>query len=361
MLRLLKLIQRIGGAVSGIMPDLPELRLLQVARALCPTILATVVWFTVGQAAAADYKGVIVMDAGSGDVLFEHNADFTGPPASVTKLMTFLIVDDLIEAGRLSLDTPVTVSAADSRIGGTQVWLKHNEVFPVRDLLYALMVQSANDAAHALAHAAGTTREEFVAMMNQRSREMGLKDTIWRTPHGLPPRSRRLADSDQSSPRDLARLSRVLLAETDILRYSSIERLPFGEDVRPQAVMMDNHNNLLGKVRGVDGLKTGFTRAAGFCLAATAEREDRRIIVAIMGSPSAKIRDFKVIDLLDRAFAGTLPPSILPPPPPPQKAPEAPSWEPLELPTVGAPANDASPLSPADEQEPPTVKFEMPE
>lgn len=316
---------------------------------------------------AADYKGVIVVEADSGKVLFEHNADYVGPPASVTKLMTFLVVQDLIDSGRMSLNTPVTVTAADSRIGGTQVWLKHKEVFPVRDLIYAMMVQSANDAAHALTHAAGTTREQFVAMMNERSKNLGLLHTVWRSPHGLPPSSRRMSETDQTSPRDLAKLSQVLLRETDILRYSAIERLPFGEDVRPQAVMMDNHNNLLGKVRGVDGLKTGFTRAAGFCLAATAERDGRRIIVVIMGSPSAKVRDFKVIDLLERAFAGTLPPSIKPTvskvinAETAQPAPAPKQWEPLELPTVGDPNTPASPLSPAGDQEPPTVKFEMPE
>src|SRR5690606_19701900 len=125
-----------------------------------------------------------------------------------------------------------------------------------------LMIQSANDAAHALSHAGGTTRPEFIALMNERARGLGMTDTIWRTPHGLPPRSRKLSETDQTSPRDLAKLARALLRETDILRYTSIERRPFGERVRTQPVMMDNHNNLIGKVRGVDGLKTGFTRAA---------------------------------------------------------------------------------------------------
>jgi len=312
---------------------------------------------------AAAYRGVIVVDVDSGAVLFEDNPGYVGPPASVTKLMTFLVVHDLIETDRLSLQTPVTVSAADSRIGGTQVWLKHNEVFSVRELLYALMVQSANDAAHALSHAAGTTREEFVAIMNAKARELGMADTIWRTPHGLPPRSRRLDQTDQTSPRDLARLALVLLEDTDVLAYSSIEKRPFGSAIREKPVEMDNHNNLLGKVRGVDGLKTGFTRAAGFCLAATAERNGRRIVAIIMGSPSSQQRDLKMIDLIENAFAADLPePTVLDtsaPIPAVREAESGPSVPKLKIPTIGGPVETTPPQSTADD-EPPTVRFELP-
>ena len=115
------------------------------------------------------YKGAIVVDAEDGKVLFADQSDYTGPPASVTKLMTFLIVHDAIKAGEISLSTRVTVSAEDSRMGGTQVWLAHNEVFTVEELLYALMIQSANDAAHALSHIAAPDRPRFVAKMNARA------------------------------------------------------------------------------------------------------------------------------------------------------------------------------------------------
>ncbi len=273
--------------------------------------LLTLLCFGLGGLAAGQanpvYQGAIVVDVDSGAILFEDNPDYVGPPASVTKLMTFLVVHDLIAAGRLSLTTPVTVSAEDARMGGTQVWLKHNEVFPVEELLYALMVQSANDAAHALTHAADTNRDEFVALMNARARDLGMTQTIWRSPHGLPPRSRQLSETDQTSPRDLARLATTLIEETDVLRYSSIEKRPFGTGVRAKTVAMDNHNNLLGKVAGVDGLKTGFTRAAGFCLVATAVRDGRRIIAVIMGSPSSQQRDIKMAELIEAAFATPLP------------------------------------------------------
>lgn len=306
-------------------------------------------------AAPAVYRGAIVVDASSGAVLFEDNADYVGPPASVTKLMSFLVVHDAIRSGRLTLQTPVTVSAADSRIGGTQVWLKEGEVFPVEDLLRAMMIQSANDAAHALASAAAGSREAFVAAMNARAQQIGMTRTTWRTPHGLPARSRRIEEGDVTTPRDLALLSRALLTETDILRYTAIARAPFGTGRREQPVMMDNHNNLVGKVRGVDGLKTGYTRSAGFCLAATAERDGRRLIGVIMGSPSSKERDIKMAELLEAAFA-KLPPAPASRPAP--RDPEAPVISPAPLEPATTPERKRE--QPESSAEPPTVRFRLP-
>lgn len=302
--------------------------------------------------AAPAYRGAIVLEADSGTVLFEDNADFVAPPASVTKLMTFLVVKDQIKAGRLTLDTPVTTSAADSRIGGTQVWLKQGEVFTVEELLMAMMIRSANDAAHALTHAAAGSREAFIALMNERAHQLGMTDTTWRTPHGLPPSSRRQADGDVTSPRDLARLSLTLLRETDILRYTSIAHAPFGEGKRAEPVMMRNHNHLVGKLRGVDGFKTGYTRAAGFCLAATIERDGRRLVGVIMGSPTTQERDMKMVDLLEHAFINLAPAQ----PDPPAAAAAAP-----DIPVITpAPLPPTEPGAPATDDEPPTVRFIMP-
>lgn len=311
--------------------------------------------------ASADvFKGAIVVDARDGSVLFEDNANYVGPPASVTKLMTFLVVHDALKAREISLQTLVTVTAADSRMGGTQVWLKHNEVFTVEELLYALIIQSANDAAHALSHTASPDREAFVARMNVRARQLGMTDTIWRSPHGLPPASRELSETDMTSPRDLVKLSQALLRETDILRFSTVESREFGQGYRPQSVMMRTHNNLVGKVRGVDGLKTGFTRAAGFCLAATAERDGRRLIAVIMGSPSSKERDIRMAELIENAFSKLNPSPIsaapeLPTvtPVPPEPPPEIPA---LSIITI---ADEPEPSTAAN-KEPPTVQFVYP-
>ena len=132
------------------------------------------------------YSGAIVIDAATGKVLFEDNADARGYPASITKLMVLLVILDAVEAHRLTLNEPVTVTAKASKIGGSQVYLKDNEVFPVDELLYALIVQSANDAATALAiHYAGS-KAAFVELMNRRAQEIGMRDTVFRSVHGLP-------------------------------------------------------------------------------------------------------------------------------------------------------------------------------
>src|SRR5581483_364918 len=207
----------------------------------------------------------------------------------------------------LTLQTPVTVTAADSKIGGSQVWLKQGEVFPVEELLYAMMIHSANDAAYALARTAGGSVEAFVGLMNAKARELGMTHTTFRSPHGLPPATRHVADGDLTTPRDFSLLCRHLLLTTDVLKYTSIKARDFGDGIRAEPVKMTNSDHLIGHVAGVDGLKTGFTNGAGFCLSATAQRNGRRIIVVSMGSADSKTRDLKVTELIERGFAA-LPP-----------------------------------------------------
>ncbi|MDF3058642.1 MAG: D-alanyl-D-alanine carboxypeptidase [Rariglobus sp.] len=263
-------------------------------------LIATSAWAVTP--AMAEYKGAIVIDAATGKPLFEDNADFISPPASVTKLMTFLVVHDAIAARRLTLATPVTATALDQSMGGTQVNLAAGETFSVEELLYALMVESANDAAQALSHAAASDRTAFVALMNARAQSLGMRNTTFRSPHGLPPGSKNIADGDLTTPRDLAILSRELVLHTDVLRYASTRTRPFGAGARAEPLHMLNHNKLLGKVEGLDGLKTGYTRGAGFCLAATAQRGDKRIIVVTMGSPTSKGRDLRIAALVEQTF-----------------------------------------------------------
>ncbi len=296
------------------------------------------------------YKGAIIMDAATGTVLFEDHSGESSPPASMTKLMTFLVIHDKLKGGALTLQTPVTVTAADSKIGGTQVWLKENEVFPVEDLLYAMMIQSANDAAHALARTAAGSVPAFVDLMNAKARELGMTHTTFRTPHGLPPANRRVSEGDLTTPRDFALLCRHLLLNTDVIRYTSLKTRKFGEGKRTtdRVIAMINHDHLLGKVAGVDGLKTGFTNGAGFCLSATALRNGKRIIVVVMGSAESKTRDLKVAELIERGFAAL-------PPGGPAFAGSA----------EAVPAPEASPVSAAPVPEPtddgsPAIKFAVP-
>jgi len=256
----------------------------------------------------AGYHGAITMDADSGQVIYEDNADVVSPPASMTKLMTFAVLHDKLLDGSIKLETPITVTGPDSHIGGTRVWLKEGEVFPVEELIYAMMIQSANDAAYALARTVAGSPQAFVVLMNAKARALGMTNTTFRSPHGLPPTSRRISEGDLTTPRDFARLCRYVLLETDVLKYTSVHTRPFGLS-RPQGpVVMTNHNHLLGKIAGLDGLKTGFTNGAGFCLSATALRNGRRIIVVTMGGSDSKSRDFKVAELIENGFA-SLPPS----------------------------------------------------
>lgn len=296
--------------------------------------------------AEAIYKSAIIIDAASGHVLFEDNADQVSPPASITKLMTFLVVHDRIASGAITLQTPVSVTAASSKIGGTQVWLKQGETFPVEELLYALMIQSANDCAHALALAVAGSSDAFVELMNQRAASLGMTHTTFRSPHGLPPSNRKTSEGDLTTPRDLAVLSRYLIQNTNILDYTSVKERAFRQGSTEGRIEMRNHNHLLGNVEGVDGLKTGFTRGAGFCLAATAQRHGRRVIAVIMGSPAAKTRDLKMAELLQRGFA------LLPP-----------TDSPLTLAPLPAPASAAkpAPVAPPPAGDPsPVIKFSIP-
>jgi D-alanyl-D-alanine carboxypeptidase (penicillin-binding protein 5/6) len=274
----------------------------------CAALLAVAV-LAAGPAAARStepYLGAIATDASTGIVLFEHNADAIGPPASMAKLMTYAVLADQLKAGKLALDTPVTVTREDAKVAAlrdsTEVWLREGETFPVEELIYAMMIQSANDAAYTLAHKAGGTVAEFVAEMNAKARALGMTRSTFRSPNGFPPPSRRIADGDLTTPRDFSLLCRYLLLQTDILKYTSVRSRPFGSGIRLNAVLMTNHNHLLGRIQGVDGLKTGFTSGAGFCLSATALRNGHRIIVVMMGSPDPKTRDLNVEGLIGDAF-----------------------------------------------------------
>ena len=257
------------------------------------------------QAAATEinhnaYRSAIVLDAATGQVLFEDKADVQNPPASVTKLMTFLIIAEKIKHGELALDTSVTITAEAAKIGGSQVWLVDKEKITVEELLYALMVHSANDAAVALAIQVAGSKEAFVELMNIRARDLGLTHTVFYSPHGLPPS--RGQEADLSTARDIGTLALKLLTETDVLRYTSTRQHDFHHQ-NGKVNKLTNHNHLLGVVPGCDGLKTGWYEKAGYSLAATIQRNGRRIITIILGSPERKLRDITTTRLIEKGFA----------------------------------------------------------
>ena len=283
--------------------------MIKLCRLIVLFLTGCVAVFAADKHSRKAFSGYIVTDAASGRVLLEDGADVQNPPASMTKLMTFAVLYDKLSSGAISLQTPVKIAPEDAKMGGTQVYLDPRETFSVEELIYAMMIQSANDAAHALARSAGGSVPAFVELMNAKARELGMVHTTFRSPHGLPPSSRRIADGDLTTPRDFAALCRYLLKNTDVLRYTSVRNRDFGANRKDGPQHMRNHNNLLGKVAGVDGLKTGYTAGAGYCLSATAERNGRRVIAVIMGSfgPNGEIdkgraRDLKAIELIERGF-----------------------------------------------------------
>lgn len=246
------------------------------------------------------YAGAIVIDAATGNVLFEDKPDARAYPASVTKLMVLLLILDAVDADHLTLDEPVRVTAKSSTIGGSQVYLKDNEVFSVDELLYALMVQSANDAAVALAIHYMGSKEVFVDLMNKRAERIGMKDTVFHSVHGLPPGRGQLPDV--STPRDIAKLCLELLKKPDALRYTSTWRRPFRTEAA-EPFLMENHNNLLKTMDGCDGLKTGFFWAGGFSIAATAVDEDKRAVAVVLGAKSQRVRDKEAEKMLKEGLS----------------------------------------------------------
>lgn len=280
------------------------------------SMLAILLLASAGAAAAplaavsrSPYAGAIAVDAATGRVLFEDNADAQLYPASVTKLMVLLVLLEAVEAGRLTLNERVAVTAEAAKIGGSQVYLKTGEVFPVEELLYALVIASANDAAAALAiHYAGS-KAAFVDLMNARAREIGMKDTVFRSVHGLPPGKGQLPDV--STARDIAALCREILETPRALKYTSTRRHVFRAGT-PHPFVLTTHNKLLGKVAGCDGLKTGYFRAAGYSIAATAAKNGKRTIAVVLGASNAKVRNAKAKELLVRGLHELAPPATVP-------------------------------------------------
>ena len=242
------------------------------------------------------YISALVIDADTNQILFEDHAGAVVYPASVLKLMDLLVILENIEQGKVKLDQMVQVTKEASQMGGSQVYLDPNEQFSVEDLLYALAVQSANDAAVALAiHVAGSTNA-FIEMMNKRAQELGMKDSHFYSVHGLPPAKGQMPD--QTTARDLSILARELAKRPEIFLYTGTTERP----IRDGKFIMRNHNHLLGRVNGCDGFKTGYFEAAGFSIVATAQRNGTRIIAIVMGSKDRKIRDAKAAELLAKGF-----------------------------------------------------------
>ncbi len=242
------------------------------------------------------YRAALLEDADTGKVLFDHNADMQWPPASMAKMMLLLVTSEQIKAGRVSINDPVRISERSAHTGGSRVGLQEGQIIPLGELMKAAIIKSANDAAVAVGEKVGGSVEGAVRMMNQRAKELGMTQTLYRTVDGLPPRPTH--DADITSARDLAKVAYQIIHTTDLLKWSSQEEAPFDGGV----CMLHTTNHLIGHFDGCDGLKTGFTFQAGFNLTATAKRGNLRFISVILGAPSNNQRFQQSAKLLDWGF-----------------------------------------------------------
>ncbi len=237
-------------------------------------------------------KSAILVETESGRVLYEYNADEQLPPASVTKIMTMLLVMEAIDRGEITYDTVVTASERAKSMGGSTIFLDAGEQMSVDDLLKGIAVASGNDACVAIAEHLSGTAEAFADVMNNRAAELGMTNTHFVTCNGLDD------DNHYTSARDIAIMSRELLKHKDIFRYTTI----WMDSLRDGKFQLANTNKLIRYYSGANGLKTGSTSKAGNCISATAKRDDMQLCAVVLGSPNSKARFAAASSLLNYGF-----------------------------------------------------------
>ena len=244
-------------------------------------------------------KSAVLMDVATGTILYEQEAHTPLAPASVTKVMTMLLIMEAIDSGRISWDDMVTTSEAAAAKGGSQIFLKVGETMSVTDMVKSIAVSSANDCACAMAEHIAGSESGFVELMNKRAKELGMNDTNFVNCTGLDDDDS--AKNHKTSAYDIALMSRELLKNhPDVKKFTTI----WMDTVRNGAFGLSNTNKLVRFYQGATGLKTGFTSQAGYCLSASALREDLELIAVVMGSETSKERFAACKSLLDYGFAG---------------------------------------------------------
>lgn len=250
----------------------------------------------------------LLYDLASETIIWEKNMNQAFPIASLTKMMVGLMVIEDIRGGKVGWDTMVRVTPEATRVGGFTVSLRSGRSLSVEDLLKAAMISSGNDAAYLLAQFLGGSEPAFVVRMNRRAKELGMLNTRFSNPTGMP--ARKSSDDNHSSPSDLLILCREILKHEDLLRIAGMEEALIFQGNQP--IRLRNHNRLVGVYDEVDGFKTGFTRNAQYCLAATATKDGRRIISIALGLPSRDLRNRFVESMFCRYYdalgVGTLQP-----------------------------------------------------
>ena len=239
-------------------------------------------------------RAACLIDQQTGTVLYEKNADQQMPIASITKVMTLLLTFEAVRNGQLTMDTPVPVSEHAYHMGGSQIWLEPGEQFTLDEMIKAICVSSANDAAVAVAELVGGSEQGFVQSMNARAAELGMTNTAFHNACGLD------AEGHLSTARDVAVMSRYILNTCpEVLHYTGI----WTDTLRGGATQLVNTNKLLRRYNGITGLKTGTTSGAGVCISASATRDGLDLIAVVLGAPSSSDRFDAATTLLDYGFA----------------------------------------------------------
>ena len=242
-----------------------------------------------------DAKSAVLMEAESGETIFSKGADLELNPASVTKVMTLLLAVEALDEGKIQLTDKATVSAHAASMGGSQVFLKEGEVMTVEELIKCVVIASANDAAVALAELVSGNEAAFVSRMNERAKELGMKNTNFENVTGLDDTT----TNHYTSAMDIAIMSRALISHEIILKYSSV----WQDTIRNGEFTLTNTNRLVRFYDGCNGLKTGSTSKAGYCVSATAKRDDMQLIAVVMGAETRDKRNEIARSLLDFGFA----------------------------------------------------------
>ena len=246
---------------------------------------------------APNSKSAILMEMSTGKILFEKNSHEKLPPASMTKVMSMLLVMEAIDNGTIKLTDEVQISDTAASMGGSQVFLEAGEIYPVEELLKGVAIASGNDAVVALAEKVSGSVGAFVEKMNQKASELGMKDTVYKNPHGLD------AEGHITTAHDMSLVARELLKHEKILEYTSIYEY-YMKKPDDSTTWLVNTNKLVRFYDGVDGLKTGFTSEAKYCLTGTAKKNDMRLITVVMGVESSDLRSSDTVKMLNYGFNG---------------------------------------------------------
>ncbi|PAE22056.1 D-alanyl-D-alanine carboxypeptidase [Bacillus sp. 7504-2] len=245
---------------------------------------------------ADNAKSAILIERDTGTVLYDKNSNEKLPPASMTKIMTMLLIMEAIESGKLKMEEKVRTSEYAASMGGSQVFLEPGEEMTTEEMLRAIAIGSANDASVAVAERIAGSEEAFVEAMNKKVKELGLKNTQFQNTTGLP------ADNHYSTAHDMAIIAKELLKYEDITKFTGTYE-SYLREKSDKKFWLVNTNRLVKFYPGVDGLKTGYTSEAQYCLTATAEKNDMRVIAVVFGAPTSKARNAQVTKMLDYAFS----------------------------------------------------------